>query len=75
MKKSEGIEPKYRAVFPEFIETLRKRMEQGFKEYGDKSFERPIEELFGELEEEVLDICGWGLILYTKIKELSKKEG
>lgn len=71
------LEPKYRSVFPEFVETLRERMEQGFKEYGDKSFDRPGMELIDELEEEVLDICGWGLILYTKICELKVriKEG
>ncbi len=66
-------EPKYRSVFPEFIKILEKRMEQGFKEYGDKSFERAPKELLNEIEEEVVDICGWGLILYTKLQALQKK--
>jgi len=65
-------EPKYREVFPEFIETLRARMEQGFKEYGDKSFERSGVELLEEIEQEVLDICGWSVVVYNRIRKLKE---
>ena len=63
-------EPKYRTVFPEFIERLEERMEKGYEEYGDKSFDRTPAELITEIEEEILDICGWAVILYSKVKNL-----
>lgn len=66
-------EPKYRSVFPEFVKRLEQRMEQGFKEYGDKSFDRSPKELLEEIEEELLDICGWSVVLYKRIKDLQKK--
>ena len=66
-------DPKYREVFPEFIETLRARMEQGFKKYGDKSFERSGVELLEEIEQEVLDICGWSVVLYNRIRVLKER--
>ena len=69
-KKIRGLTPKYKDVFPEFTERLRSRMEKGFAEYGDKSFDRPVNELLGEIEEEILDICGWSLILYSRIQRL-----
>ena len=68
--KYEAESPKYKDVFPEFTERLRSRMEKGFAEYGDKSFDRPVNELLGEIEEEILDICGWSLILYSRIQRL-----
>ena len=63
-------EPKYRLVFSEFMEKLWDRMEKGYLEYGDKSFDRTPAELITEIEEEILDICGWAVILYSKVKEM-----
>ena len=64
--------PKFQSVFPEFTERLHARMEKGFLEYGDASFDRTVGDLLTEIEEEVLDICGWSVILYSKIKEMRK---
>lgn len=57
----------------EFIDGLRKRIWKGAEEYGDASVDRPADELFQELEEEALDISGWGFILWTKIHRLRVK--
>ncbi len=61
--------------FKEFIDTMDKRMAKGYEEYGDGSFKLPPDELLREVEEEVLDICGWSLILYTRIKNIRNKIG
>ena len=62
--------PKYRLVFSEFMEKLWDRMEEGYNEYGDKSFNCTPAELIGEIEEKIIDICGWSMILYSKVKDL-----
>ena len=63
----------YKKHFKQFVKDLDSKMDAGYHEYGDKSFKRPPKELLQELEEEVLDICGWSLILYVRLKELKKK--
>ena len=42
--------------FPAFIGQLLARLEQGAREYGDRSFTRPPSELLAELEQELLDL-------------------
>jgi hypothetical protein len=58
------------ATFPEFVEQVRARLAQGAREYGDRSFDRPISELLGEIEQELLDVCGWSFLLWCKLRAL-----
>ena len=64
---------KYLEDFDEFVSKLNARMADGFKEYGDKSFDRPLLALINEIEEELLDICGWGMITYSRIQDIKDK--
>jgi hypothetical protein len=64
---------KYKKYFNTFTNKLNKKMEKGYHEYGDKSFDREPKELMGEIEEELLDICGWSIILFARLQELKKK--
>lgn len=66
-------QPLYKKYFSKFVKELEKRMEAGHREYGDKSFSRDPLELLGEVEEELMDISGWSLILYTRLKEIKKQ--
>jgi hypothetical protein len=68
MKKS-----KYEDYFLPFVNLLNEKMKKGFQEYGDKSFDKDLVELINEIEEELLDICGWGMILYTRLEDMKKK--
>ncbi len=43
----------------EFYRRRNIRLEVGAKEYGEKSFRRPLRELLGEVMEEAEDISGW----------------
>ena len=64
---------KYKKFFPIFIKELDKKLGRGFREYGDQSFDKPDSELRKEVEEELLDLCGWSFIRWVKLKENAKK--
>jgi hypothetical protein len=53
-----------------FVERLRARLEAGAKTYGDASFTRPAAELVDELQQELEDVCGWGLLLWIRLERL-----
>lgn len=59
--------------FPEFIKTLRDRLEIGRLQYGDVSFEKSTGQLACEIEQELWDVVGWGFILSYRIQELKRK--
>jgi hypothetical protein len=57
----------------EFFDLISRRLEVGTKVYGDHSFLRPPAELAGEIEEEILDICGWSFVLWCRLRRLSRR--
>lgn len=59
--------------FPDYMRELAGRLRSGAETYGDGSFSRTGPELCGELSQELLDICGWGFVLWCRIQELEKK--
>ena len=63
----------YKKYFKQFINKLDKKMLEGYKEYGDVSFNLKSIDLVGEIEQELLDICGWSLILWVHLNEIKKK--
>lgn len=67
------MKSKYEDKFIPFVEKLNAKMKQGFKDYGDKSFSRPPIELVEEIEEELLDICGWSMIMWCKLEDIKVK--
>lgn len=62
----------YKKYFSKFIKALDKKMEKGFHEYGDKTFSRNILELLNEIQDELLDTCGWSNALWVKIEKLKE---
>lgn len=54
----------------QFIESLRTRLNQGAKDYGEKSFSRHLPDLLGELEQELLDQAGWAYVGWCRIQRL-----
>ena len=51
-----------------FMDLLSKKLASGSVELGDKSFFRPIPELVGEMEEELVDIAGWTFVAWVRLK-------
>lgn len=59
--------------WPEFAGVVRRRLDKGAITYGDASFELPAGKLALEVEQEMLDIVGWGFILWCRLQELKPK--
>jgi hypothetical protein len=66
------------AEWPKFIAAVAERLEAGRGSYGGRSFSRSVEELIGEIEEELEDVAGWAFILWCRIarlREILPKDG
>jgi hypothetical protein len=58
------------ATFPAFASAVRHRLEAGSETYGNRSFNSDSVELVGELEQEALDLAGWGYILFCRLEAM-----
>ena len=56
-----------------FVARLRARLETGAATYGNTSFTRPAVELIDEIQQEVEDIAGWGLLLWIRLDRLRSR--
>ena len=59
--------------FPAFTDQIKNRLKQGAREYGDASFSKDPLTLLNEIQQEVLDICGWSFILSERIEGIKSK--
>jgi hypothetical protein len=50
---------------------LRARLEAGARSYGEASYRREPAELVDEIEQELLDVCGWAFILWCRLRRLA----
>jgi hypothetical protein len=55
----------------EFWLRLRERLEAGARSHGDASFRREPAEVAGEIEQELLDVCGWAFVLWCRLRRLA----
>jgi hypothetical protein len=63
------------ATFDRFVNRLRARLQAGAKEYGDVSFTRPVVELVDEIQQELEDVSGWSLLLWSRLEKLRRRVG
>jgi hypothetical protein len=63
---------KHELELVEFISRLQDRVAQGDRSYGDHSFSRNPLALITEIQEELLDVAGWGFILWTRLEGIRK---
>jgi hypothetical protein len=61
------------AAFDAFTSAVRHRLEAGSETYGDSSFSRDPAELVGELQQEALDLAGWGTSFFAGSKQWGKR--
>ena len=59
--------------FADFAAAVRARLEQGRVTYGDRSFDRPEDELLSEIAEELQDTAAWSFILWTRLQRLKER--
>ena len=50
-----------------------RRLRQGQREYGDRSFSRAPAELVDEIRQELLDVCAWSYILAVRLDLLQAR--
>lgn len=65
--ETSGLNPR---ELRQYMSNLQLRIEAGAREYGDESFAKKAASTIEEIQEEVLDIAGWGYILYTRLERL-----
>ena len=63
------------AALDRFVADVRARLERGRATYGDRSFARDPAELLHEIDEELLDVCGWSFILRERLRGIERALG
>lgn len=63
----------YQGHWYEFEEKMLRRLEEGHQKYGASSFLNGAQATIFEIEQEALDICGWGFILWVKLQALRRQ--
>ena len=58
--------------FLKFADKVLHRLQEGQREYGSKSFSMEPNVLLTEIEEELLDVCGWAYILQVRMDKVRK---
>lgn len=61
------------ALWPVFTEAVLERLDMGARQYGDKSLDLDSTRLLVEIEQEMLDVMGWGFLLFSRIQLLKEK--
>ena len=61
------------AAWPAFSATVRSRLDAGRAEYGDRSFSASPAALLRELQQEALDLAGWGFVLHERIAKMLRE--
>lgn len=57
-------------LFDTFAARVKERLQKGREEYGDRSFSKEPSELFGEINEELLDVMGWTFVLWLRLARI-----
>jgi hypothetical protein len=59
--------------WPEFTGEVHARLDMGKRIYGDDSFERPLERLLVEIQQELMDVCGWSFIMWSRLEKMKAR--
>ncbi len=59
--------------WPVFTEAVLSRLNVGAESYGDKSLDAGPARLISEVQQELLDVMGWGFLLWAKMQAIQAK--
>jgi hypothetical protein len=65
----------WRDDYDVFLTKLDEKVAAGAVKYGNASFSLPVQRTLDEIELELLDICGWSFITWTRLQTLKKALG
>jgi len=60
-------------TWPAFVGAVETRLQQGRTVYADRSFDAAPAALASEIEQELLDVCAWSFILWTRLRALRER--
>lgn len=60
---------KYPDRFPAFVHQMQSRLRRGAEVYGDRTFEQPTEGIIAEIQEELVDVCGWAYCAWLQLEQ------
>ena len=61
--------PNLRDQSAAFFARVYERMNQGQRIYGDRSWSSEPDTLLDEIQQELEDVCGWSVILWSRLQE------
>jgi hypothetical protein len=70
VNRSKGPPASVAQRWREFTAAVGKRLAKGQRAYDDRSLVAPPSALAAELEEELLDVAGWGFLLWCRVRAL-----
>ena len=68
--RSESALAPWERDYDRFMGGVRVRLRQGEQEYQDRSFSADPADLLSEIEQELLDVCGWSFLLWTRLQKV-----
>ena len=60
------------ATFHTYTTRTLRRLREGQDLYKDRAFSADPISLLNEIQEEILDICGWGYVLYKRLDKVQR---
>lgn len=66
-------EAQYRADWQRYIENVRARLDVGHRVYGGASTYRPSDDLITEIQQELEDVAGWSMLLWSRLERLRER--
>lgn len=68
-----NVPEEMREQWNEFVFRVECRLRRGAEEYGDASLKAPPAALAREVEEELLDVMGWGFMLWLRMRAIAER--
>jgi len=60
-------------MWDEYSDAVRNKLIKSYAEYGDGTIKMPIGRLSNELQEEAIDMAGWGVFLWNRVRQIEEK--
>lgn len=66
----DGKRVEWRPAWEAYAAEVERRLRSGQREYGDTNFAADPRRLLQELQQELLDVSGWGFILWQRLERV-----
>ena len=60
-------------LWDEYSDTVRNKLIKSYAEYGDATIKMPLGRLSAELQDECIDLSGWGMFYWNRIRQIEEK--